>query len=121
MNNLSWMIYAADVADNASVLAILVALGAVAVICLWPVRNAWLNDFRDGEGVCPTPIGKLLTVAGVAAVLATIIPASSTIYAIAASEVGEDVLNSETTGKAMQALDAWLDRQIAGTEQEQDQ
>ena len=46
-------------------------------------------------------------------VLVSFVPASATIYAIAASEVGEEVLNSETGGKAVQALNSWLDKQIA--------
>jgi len=43
---------------------------------------------------------------------ANALPSKDTVYAIAASEVGESVLNSPTGSKAVQALNAWLDRQI---------
>lgn len=43
---------------------------------------------------------------------ANALPSKDTMYAIAASEVGESVLNSPTGSKAVQALNAWLDRQI---------
>lgn len=41
-----------------------------------------------------------------------LVPPQETFYAIAASEMGEEIVKSETAGKAMKALDAWLDRQI---------
>ena len=36
-----------------------------------------------------------------------------TYYAIAASELGEEVIKSPTAGKAIKALDSWLDKQIS--------
>ena len=46
--------------------------------------------------------------------LSVVVPSQETIYAIAASETGETALKSDTGGKAVQALNAWLDRQIKG-------
>jgi hypothetical protein len=46
-------------------------------------------------------------------VLTCFSPDKDTVYAIAASEVGDHVLHSKTGTLAEQALDAWLQRQIA--------
>lgn len=105
MNNLSWMIYFADIAGSFGTV-----LSMIAVVLFMLTIGVFVHheeaDYR------------LLSVSLVTAFLACIIPSSSTIYAITASEMGEEVLNSETGGKAIRALDAWLDRQIAGeTEQ----
>lgn len=40
-------------------------------------------------------------------------PSKNTMYAIAASEIGEDVIKSQTASKAFRAFDAWLDKQLA--------
>lgn len=56
--------------------------------------------------------------AAVCSVVFVFVPQKNTVYAIAASEVGEEVLKSETADKAMTALNAWLDRQIAGQQQQ---
>jgi predicted permease len=45
------------------------------------------------------------------------LPSQETVYAIAASELGETALKSETGNKAVEALNAWLDRQIGGVEE----
>lgn len=42
-------------------------------------------------------------------------PSKDTVYAIAASEMGESVLKSETGSLATQALNAWLKKQITPT------
>ena len=49
-------------------------------------------------------------------VVSLAVPSKDTVYAIAASEVGEEIVKSETAGKAVKALNAWLDKQIAPTE-----
>lgn len=52
--------------------------------------------------------------------LLVFIPSSKTIYAIAASEMGEEVLASPTADKAHKALDAWLDDQIKEHQQKKE-
>ena len=115
MNSLSWMLYAAEVGaslDNALFgIALTTAIAAGAGLTI-----AGIIAHTEGE---PTdwiwPWGKrVLWIIAPCAIAAALIPSSTTIYAIAASEVGETVLDSETGGKAVEALDAWLDRQIAG-------
>jgi hypothetical protein len=51
------------------------------------------------------------------ALLGGLTPSRETIYAIAASELGEEALKSSAATKAQQALNAWLDKQIEKPEQ----
>lgn len=120
VNNLSWLIYLADVVGSLNRFLALSSVGAILAIPVWSLRNQWLEDFRSGVGKVAVPFRNLLITSFSCALAASIIPSSTTIYAIAASEMGEEVIKSETAGKAMKALDAWLDRQIAPEKAESD-
>lgn len=133
MNSLSWMIYLADVAGGASkFLAVLIILS---IICLiggivasglttgGPAFRSWHDDedkasiratFAWWQEASKKALRWAPRVLIVAFSVQMLIPASVTIYAIAASEYGEEILKSPTADKAVKALDAWLDRQIAG-------
>jgi hypothetical protein len=120
MNSLSWPIYAADVAGTAKTVAAALLIGlplsAVLGAMFFPLASLMAEDL----GLAPAVIHNWLkglvkgaTIAFVAAGVVTVfVPSNGTLYAIAASEMGEEVLNSETGGKAVEALNAWLDRQI---------
>lgn len=136
MNELSWLIYLADVAGSvktyagtasvfcligagASMVCALASEGAERFEASWveilpresiPAMEHWRGLKNKALGM----IKPLLIFAAVAAVITAFTPASGTIYAIAASEMGERVIQSETGDKAIQALNVWLDRQIAG-------
>lgn len=60
----------------------------------------------------------LIALAGVTAIVlwvsAALCPSQDTVYAIAASQTTEQVINSPLGAKAAKAVEAWLDRQIAG-------
>lgn len=135
MNELSWMIYAADVAEGfGKMLAVCIGAsslsfigGVIAAGCTagGPVFRSYHDDERKAEMVrfytwWQNVSKRALKIAPAVFALAftaqAILPNSGTIYAIAASEMGETVLDSETGGKAVEALNAWLDRQIAGAE-----
>lgn len=121
MNTLSWLLYAADLAGSLSTVLTLVAFGAGLAGTVTVVARAMRRDF-DGDG----PVWEggwavskgFYRVAIIAALIAAIVPGKDTIYAIAASEVGEEALKSETAGKAVKALNAWLDQQIAPEKQD---
>lgn len=124
MNSLSWMIYFADVVGGALVILGLLmfataifAGGATAIGFFKREENrsygAEDRDFQAGQRLFVAGRGKLW-IPLVLAIAVVFTPSRETIYAIAASEMGETALNSETGGKAVQALNAWLDRQIAG-------
>ena len=124
MNNLSWMIYLAGVAGSLGVALVLLAIGTAATCAIGVVYGAHLKDesyrdkylWQEGHEVqrfwlraLGVPIALLL--------LRIPIPSQDTVYAIAASELGEQALHSPTGSKAVQALEAWLDRQIAKDEE----
>ena len=121
MNDLSWMLYWADVVGNISLAAGFVMFGGGAAGAIISFVVAMKTDIdnigRHGE---PLPAwatgwaaGKKFFVASlIAAVITTPIPSKDTIYAIAASEMGEEALKSPIATKASKALEKWLDSQI---------
>lgn len=116
MNGLSWLIYLADVAGSVGfAFTVATVIGIVVVaICLIAV------PISEGEAIAdenrPKWLSVLKTFSAIAIVgffLGGITPSKETVYAIAASEMGEQVVTSPTGQKAIKALEAWLDRQIA--------
>lgn len=110
MNNLSWFLYFADVVGEINGAGIIVIFGAIVFSVLCFMRASVDDDFD----VVKPYLWRALSTVLVATVLVIFIPNKSTIYAIAASEMGEDAMQSKTGGKALRALNAWLDRQIEG-------
>lgn len=129
MNDLSWLIYLADVAGTAKA-----AAGTAALVCVaasgfgglvWRLQATFWKielKYADTCGIDPEKrpadwllhwTKPLLIAAAIFAVVAVIFPARETVYAIAASEMGEELIKTPTFNKASAALDAWLDRQIA--------
>ncbi len=121
MNQLSWLIYAADVAGGVNSLCGFVFCGGLVALAIYSVCKgiAFMTSMDFGDDNPPvTPsiatVGKKLWLPVVlAGAVGTFTPSSATIYAIAASEMGERVLTSPTATKAVKALDAWLDKQVA--------
>ncbi len=111
MNQLSWFLYFADIASNLQIfLSVLIFCTMVpaGVICIASAEDDDDNTRR-----------RLLRSAAFFAVLAllmgvilVLLPSKDTMYAIAASEIGERVLQSETGTLATKALNAWLRKQI---------
>lgn len=116
MNSLSWMIYLADVVGTAKVMFGLALGGAAAWFVFLQIAAAHAADFGDDADIAPRRklSFKAFPFAIAFSVAIVLVPSTSTIYAIAASEMGEKVINTPTAGKAIKALDAWLDRQIDG-------
>lgn len=119
MNELSWLIYAADVADSAGGWLWFggIAGGIVSIVGAGAYAIS-LDESFDAEEAKPIRsfAGRLwkwsLPLLVFSVVVSVAVPGRETVYAIAASEMGERVLTSETGGKAVEALNAWLDRQI---------
>lgn len=116
MNELSWLVYLADVCNT---------LDNLFFIVMFVFGLGWLAWFIVGflqsyENADPKvwamwrKIGYSVLLPGflTGTILGSIIPGKDTIYAIAASEMGETALNSETGSKAVKALNHWLDKQI---------
>lgn len=108
MNDLSWLIYLADVINGFKV-AIEVSL-FVSIVSI-PVGCAVGTHLYNIE-VHDLPFKSIAAWFFILGLFLIITPSKSTIYAIAVSEMGEEVLESETASKAMKAVDEWLDRQI---------
>lgn len=120
MNQLSWLIYWADVAPSLSqaVFTTLILL-LIAYLGTTYIFNLLSNDAEHPCDLDPKAdhyrrINLFLVVPMIVTLVSTsLIPSNrETYYAIAASEVGEEIVKSETAGKAMQALNNWLDDQM---------
>lgn len=101
MNTLSWLIYAAEISERVATASgfLFFILGLVG---LFGLGFAWVICIADEIGVKPAAI---LTVVYLVVVLplgamAALLPSSTTVYMIAASEAGEAVVTSED-GQAM--------------------
>ena len=118
MNEFSWLIYAADVAGSLKGLGTFGLVGGLVGLGIFTVGKCIAFDTGFGTEAATPPIGVVYKRAApfliAFAVITFVVPSSGTIYAIAASEMGENVIKSKTGGKAVEALNAWLDRQIAG-------
>ena len=137
MNSLSWLLYAADVSNG--LMAIFVVITIVSALFGFIVAGHLYLDLGDGPkewilsgksedakarmikahedsvAGCKSMLKVFLITGVVSAFLSALIPSRETVYAIAASEMGEEIVKSATAGKAMKALNAWLDKQVEGT------
>ena len=97
MSSLSWFLYLADVFNS---------LGAALVI---------FSGLCFMAGVCLTGTAtgfKFFLATACCVAVAVFIPSKTTMYAIAASEFGQKMLDTNVANKASKALDAWLDKQL---------
>jgi hypothetical protein len=118
MNGLSWLIYLADVADNLdNLLSFMQGAGLVGGVILGIAAFVGADEMEAKDWATWRRVAFRLTLPAflTGALVGSVVPSKETIYAIAASEMGEEVLDG-TEGRAMKALNSWLDRQIAGEE-----
>lgn len=120
MNQLSWLIYWAGVCGNIGpILGILSGLFFGSVVVKLIITGVTVADGYFHEEEKANLFGSLknftllfLPLAVLLAFMAAFVPGKDTLYAIAASQAGEQILHSPTAGLAEQALDSWLKRQI---------
>lgn len=112
MNNLSWLIIMADILPSVSwglcfgAFALLVFFGAF-----------WLDGLIE-DNTKHSKIGRWTWLFLALWFSSWFIPSkSNTYYAIAASEIGEEVVTSETGNKALRALDNWLESHLSEEEE----
>lgn len=110
MNSLSWFLYFADVLPSFAHLC-----GGISIVGFCFLGFFTLVMIVNDEGIPAgwkktlqwgIPVGTVLILVG------TLIPEKNTLYAIAASEMGEKVVESKLGQKAQQALEAWIDNQL---------
>lgn len=103
MKTLSWFLYFADtLGDLKSTLSttFLIGLGGVSFISIWLSL--------DGDH----SFWKWISVPIIVLVLSTMIPSKNTMYAIAASELGEQAMKSTIGQKSLKAVELWIDKQL---------
>lgn len=119
MNSISWFLYAIDVIGNLKFLAAAVTL---AVALAWGVLNITV-PVTDGEVLAWKDFRYWWT-RGVVVILISgavysILPSRSTLYAIAASQVGEQIAQNQAVqglaGDATRALQQWIRQQMPAT------
>lgn len=92
MNNLSLMLYAAEVLERFSGLLLAVAIVTIgASLISWGIRSMNAHDAR--QPIPKRPSG-WVGLGLVAAVLCCFLPSTKTVYMMAASELGERVVTS---------------------------
>lgn len=120
MNPLSQLLYFADVVDTLKVVLGIFgvfggSVGAIAVSCTFDAKA-----YDDAADIANRKMVRrlgvnLISVSLLCILLGVFVPTKSTMYAIAASEMGENALQSETGSLATQALNAWLKKQVTPT------
>jgi hypothetical protein len=130
MNSVSWFVYLADALANLkSALFGILFFGIPAAIALTVggivIRSgdwSWVKDtdrkfWEERRKQCASAAKVAWPVVAVLVIVNIAIPSKNTMYAIAASEVGERVLKSEAAQEmasdATKALQQWIKRQIA--------
>lgn len=108
MNTLSWFLYAADVVGGMGAIFMVIA------ICCLVIQILWIA-VADGGGMPQEVTGvlkKAFVLGVVCLFVAVATPSKQTLYAIAASELGEEAYKSALGQKAMKALESFIDKQI---------
>ena len=114
MNNLSWLLYAAEVSGNLQEMFQAFVVLSVIGVAFWVFTSLMWKTDTPNENFAPfwRKIGYFFVSAAlVSAVLSAVVPSKDTVYAIAASEMGEQAIQTPLAKKAFNALSAWLDRQ----------
>lgn len=111
MNNLSWLLYLAGIAEN--IQALLLVSGIFGLLtCIGFAFFCWTDDSDN-------PVPKSYSFLCAAAILlGVMMPSKATLYAIILSEGGEEIMKSETGTKAVDALNRYLDS--VGLEEKED-
>ena len=104
MNTLSWFIYWADVLPS-------LAKGLTTLLLFSLLISVSMNAYQLIENNCKKYIWVPFLCAFVL-LLSSFIPSQNTLYAIAASEMGEDVYKSEQGQKIVKQLSDWVEAQL---------
>lgn len=107
MNSLSWFLYLADVVGNLS--------GAIVAIAIILIISSLFGAFfyvAANERKPPMYFAWCFTGASAMLFLASFLPSKNTMYAIAASELGQKAVESELGGKALKAVEQWIEGQV---------
>lgn len=109
MNTLSWFLYFAGIATELS--------GFFAGMGLLFGMAGIMTYFATHPATPPKTVrliaGGFFLLMTLSWAASALIPKKDTLYAIAASEMGEEALKSRLGQKSLQAIEAWVDKQIS--------
>jgi predicted branched-subunit amino acid permease len=114
LNQLSWLLYIGNVVGNLGPLFFTLGLGCLLLAALMVISS--VENFTKSsllKALFPTAIAVVFWF------MAALCPSQETVYAIAASQMGEQALKTPMASKAGQALEAWLDKQIKDNKSEE--
>ena len=110
MASVVWLMYLADIAGNLQqFLGIVGGFGFV----LCGAVAFFMNIDNDPSEYSIKPVRGYAAACLVAVALCCAMPSKETLYAAAAITAGDKALATPTGDKAVRALNAWLDKQIA--------
>ena len=114
MNDLSWMLYLAGTLPNLAT-----GIGAISMIAtlifgiVFIIYLICKSDGTDPDTLETLEPYKHVWIYTIILFLLTfIVPDKNTMYAIAASEMGEEIMKTPIANKATKALEAWIEAQI---------
>lgn len=114
MNDLSWLLYWAEVAPSlANNVADLCTIGLV--VCLFLTLAFFIAHSEDCDPWLIRKLSfgpRLIPVFVVILILSSLAPSKETFYMIALSEGGEEVLKTPELSKIKKIVNNWLDDQI---------
>lgn len=112
MNTLSFMIYFAELSDGIKAFSITAIIGLIFLLILLPmILDIIKYDFDD---IKPKVVIKWVFISLVFfSILSIFMPSKDTVYLMAASEIGEDIIKSPEMNKILQLINEKLDEQLA--------
>lgn len=122
MNSFSWFLYWIDVVASISVILtaasvlFLIALIALWIACAFRIEAGSREEKDKTRQIRAAWTWRFAIMAGAMSFVASFMPSKGTMYAIAASQVGEQVVHSEEirgmASDAQKALQRWIKKQI---------
>ena len=121
MNSVSWFIYIAQVSNSMGMMFIALGSIGVAACGIHAFARTMCASMEDETFKPIFPQARYVALTILLLVIGNMMPAQNTMYAIAASQVGEKIINSEAVrgvaDDASLALQQWIRRQIEPKEQ----
>ena len=116
MNNLSWFIYIAQVSDGIRDLFLALSITGLIAVVGYLVMGTIIASAEADAWSPQVPRASFFAMALAGLIVGNLIPKKETMYAIAASEVGERLVKTETVSEiadeATKALRSWIKKQI---------
>jgi hypothetical protein len=116
MNSVSWFIYIAQVSNSLGIMFCVLGGTGLVISGLYALIASAVASADKDEFVLKTPAVRYVVTSIAMLVVGNVMPERNTMYAIAASQVGEKLVASEAVrgvaDDATKALHQWIKRQI---------